>query len=204
MADGAEAPGFFEFVQQAREFFDGKAEPKGQAQGQPAPADDNVIDVEPTVVEVVNSPVSGDAPPRTETRAPSGSGFTLHVTPAYLLERLSWVIATADQFHDEIIAAKASEGFTNAWKVWYRDVLVWRKRVEANKGANASKADYDKLDAILQRLGKWHARLDKERHALDEKDKGSSLPWYVWVGIAIGGVYAAKDVLGGFISDMVS
>ena len=201
MADGA--PGFFEFVEQAREFFDGKQPPKGQAPGQSAHADDGVIDVEATVVEVVDTKI-GDAPRQNAAPEQSaGSGFLFHVSPEHLLERLAWVIAATDQFHDEVTAAKASEAFTNAWRLWYKDVLVWRRRVEANKGANASKADYDKLDAILQRLSKWHAKLSKEQHALD-KDKGDGLPWYAWAAIAVGGFYAAKEVLGGFLSDMVS
>jgi len=196
MADGA--PGFFEFVKEAREFFDGKQPPKGQA-----PPPEDVIDVEATVVEVVNPPHSGAAPADAAPAPSSGPGFTLHVTPEHFLERLAWVIATADELHNHVIAAKASEGFTNAWRLWYRDILVWRKRIEATKGANATKADYDRLDAILQRLGKWHAKLYKEQHALDEK-KGDGLPWYVWGGIIVGGFYAARNILGGFLSDMVS
>jgi hypothetical protein len=206
MADGA--PGLFEFMKEAREFFDGPNSPippQGAQRTQAPP--DGVIDIEATVVEVVNSPVSGAAPPSAESqsapRVQSGPGFTLHISPEHLLERLAWVIGVADQFHDEVTAAKASESFTNTWRLWYRDILVWRKRVEVAQGANASKADYDKLDAILQRLSKWHARLDKERHALD-KDKGDGLPWYVWGGIIVGGFYAAKNILGGFLSDMVS
>jgi hypothetical protein len=201
MADGA--PGFFEFVEQAREFFDGKQPPKD---AKTAPADEGVIDVEATVVEVVDTKIGETPPPPPPNAAPeqnAGPGFTFHVSTEHLLERLKWVIATADQFHDEVTASKASESFTTAWRLWYRDILVWRKRIEANKGANASKADYDKLDAILQRIGKWHARLAKEQHAL-EKDKGEGLPWYAWAAIAVGGFYAAKEVLGGFLSDMVS
>jgi hypothetical protein len=195
MPDGA--PGFFEFVKEARDFFDGPQPPKeSKAQG-------DVIDVEATVVEVVDTKI-GDAPrPSAAPEQSAGPGFMLHISPESLLERLAWVIATADQFHNEVTAAKASEGFTNAWRLWYRDILVWRKRIEANKGANASRADYDKLDAIVQRIGKWHARLDKERHALDEK-KGDGLPWYVWGGIIVGGFYAARNILSGFLSDMVS
>jgi hypothetical protein len=194
-------PGFFEFVEAAREFFDG---PQTKPDGGSAGASDNVIDVEASTVEVVDSPTVGEAPPPSSAPSKSpGPGFTMHISPEYLLERLAWVIGSIDEMHREVVASKASEPFANAWRLWYRDILVWRKRIEATKGANATKADYDRLDAMLQRLSKWRERLARERHAL-EKDKGDGLPWYVWGGIIVGGFYAARNILGGFLTDLVS
>jgi len=196
-------PGFMEFVEAAREFFDG---PQTQQAGGSAGASDNVIDVEASTVEVVDSPVGENAPPPSSApsqASSSGPGFTMHISPEYLLERLAWVIGSIDEMHREVVASKASEPFTNAWRLWYRDILVWRKRIEATKGANATKADYDRLDAMLQRLSKWRARFAKEHHAL-EKDKNDGLPWYVWGGIIVGGFYAARNALGGFLTDLVS
>lgn len=193
MAEGA--PGFFEFVTAARDFFDG---PQPQAGEKPQ---GTVIDVEPTVVEVVDAPSSSAPPPADAPRASSSEpGFTLHVTPAHLLERVRWVVELLEAFHHQV-KASADQQLVDAWRLWYRDILVWSKRISATQGTKATKADYDRLDAILQRLGKWQARLAREHQA---EKKGDGLPWWAWGAILVGGAMAAKSVLSGFLSDLVS
>lgn len=195
MAEGA-APGFFEFVDAAREFFDG---PQPQAGAKPQ---GTVIDVEPTVVEVVDPPLSSAAPPRDQApRSSSGPGFVLHVTAEDLVERVRCVVGLLEGFHQQVTVSGSSAQLVDAWRLWYRDVLMWSKRASAAN--EATKADYDKLDLILQRLGKWQARLAREQQAV-AKQKGDGLPWWAWGAILVGGAMAAKSVLSGFLSDLVS